>query len=61
MDVGGYTNHYNNGDYINISQQAKEQDGHFEFLMYWSRNGELNSPEEIKRDYGDVLENIKSL
>ena len=60
-DVGGYTGHYNNGDYINIARQAKEQGGHFEFLMFWSRNGELHSPDEIKRDYGDVLENIKSL
>ena len=60
-DVGGYTGHYNNGDYINIARQAKEQGGHFEFLMFWSRNGELHSPDEIRRDYGDVLEAIKGL
>lgn len=60
-DVGGYTNHYNNGDYINIARQAKEQGGHFEFLMFWSKEGELDTPDEIRRDYGDVLEVIKGL
>jgi hypothetical protein len=60
-DKDGYTNYYNNGDYINIARQAKEQGGHFEFLMFWSKKGELNSPDEIKRDYGDVLEAIRGL
>lgn len=60
-DKDGYTEYYNNGDYINISTQAKEQKGHFEFLFYFSNKGALDSPDDIKRVYGSVLEHIRGL
>ena len=53
----------NDNDLLNIATQAKQQSGHVEYLMYWSRNGGATSttPEQLEANFGGALDALQAL
>lgn len=61
-DVGGYAEYYNDNDYIRITQQAKDNGGHVEWLVYWGRGGQqFKTTQQIEAYYGNMLNGIKNI
>ncbi len=50
-------------DMFNIASEAKQQNGHTDFLVYFSRNGQpcSTTAEQLEKNFGAVLDLLKTL